>query len=67
MGWNIGGVLLDIVTAIFNMLQMFILAYNNSMYTSFVGAFWSLIELMVKFIKIDFLMILEGILGYQFV
>ena len=67
VGWYIGGVLLDIVTAIFSMLQMFILGYNNSMYISFVRAFRCLIELMVRFIKIDSLMILGGILGYQFV
>ena len=32
VGWSIGGVLLDIIDAMFSMWQMFILAFNNRMY-----------------------------------
>ena len=49
VGWSIGGVLLDIIGAIFRMLQMFILAYNNSMYI-FVLIFWYFFKVMVRFI-----------------
>ena len=64
VGWSIG-VLLDIVAVIFSMLPMSILAYNSSMYLFSVRAFSCLIELIVRCIQIDLLMIL-GILDYQF-